>query len=153
MHYLINFNLKRRVSFTWTANSESGSLMTLGKLFDFFSHSLLTYGSYVNLLLFLGRQNKSSVLPRWLSGKEPACQSRRLRRCGFSPWVRKISWSRKWQPTSVFSPGESHGQRSLAGHSPWGRKRVGCNWTWTKQQRTNNYAAMPRPLDCMLSRV
>ena len=36
--------------------------------------------------------------------------------------VRKIPWSRKWQPTPVFLPGESHGQKSLAGHSPWGHK-------------------------------
>ena len=38
------------------------------------------------------------------------------------PWVRKIPWRRKWQPTPVFVPGESHGQRSLAGYSPWGRQ-------------------------------
>ena len=37
-------------------------------------------------------------------------------------WVGKILWRRKWQPTPVFLPGESHGQRSLAGYSPWGRK-------------------------------
>ena len=37
-------------------------------------------------------------------------------------WVRKILWRRKWQPTSVFLPGKSHGQRSLVGYSPWGRK-------------------------------
>ena len=37
------------------------------------------------------------------------------------PWVGKIPWRRKWQPTPVFVPGESHGQRSLAGYSPWGR--------------------------------
>ena len=56
-----------------------------------------------------------------LSGKELACQCRRLKRCGFDPWVRKIPWRRKWQPTSVFLPGESHGWRSLVGYSPWGR--------------------------------
>ena len=38
--------------------------------------------------------------------------------CGFDPWVRKILWRRAWQPTPVFLPGESHGQRSLAGYSP-----------------------------------
>ena len=54
-------------------------------------------------------------------GKEPpAC--RRHKRCRFDPWVGKIPWRRKWQPTPVFLPGESRGQRSLAGHSPWGRK-------------------------------
>ena len=43
------------------------------------------------------------------------------RRHGFNPWVRKIPWKRKWQPTSVFLPGESQGQRSLVGYSPRGR--------------------------------
>ena len=42
----------------------------------------------------------------------------RLGRCGFDPWVRKIPWSRKWQPTLVSLLGESHGQRSLVGYSP-----------------------------------
>ena len=36
------------------------------------------------------------------------------------PGVRKIRWRRKWQSTPVFLPGESHGQRSLVGYSPWG---------------------------------
>ena len=40
----------------------------------------------------------------------------------FHPWVGKIPWRRKWQPTPVFSPGESHGQRSLAGYGSWGPK-------------------------------
>ena len=43
-------------------------------------------------------------------------------RPGFDPWVGKILWRRKWQPTPVFLPGESHGQRSLVGYSRWGRK-------------------------------
>ena len=38
------------------------------------------------------------------------------------PWLGKISWRRKWQPTPVFLPGKSHAQRSLVGYSPWGRK-------------------------------
>ena len=42
----------------------------------------------------------------------------------FNPWVRKISWSRKWQPTSVFLPRKFHGQRSLAGYSLWGCKEL-----------------------------
>ena len=44
------------------------------------------------------------------------------RRSGFDPWVRKILWRRKWQPTPVLLPGKSHGPRSLVGHSPWGRR-------------------------------
>ena len=57
-------------------------------------------------------------LPWWLSSKESACQCGRHMRHGFDPWVRKIPWRRKWQPTSVFLPGKPHGQRSLVGYSP-----------------------------------
>ena len=46
----------------------------------------------------------------------------KYRRPGFDPWVGKIFWRRSWQPTPVFLPRESHGQRSLQGCSPWGRK-------------------------------
>ena len=60
--------------------------------------------------------------PRGASGKEPACQCRRLKRHGFDPWVGKIPWRRQWQPTPVSLPGESHGQRRLVGHSPQGHK-------------------------------
>ena len=42
----------------------------------------------------------------------------------FNSWVRKMPWSRKWQPTPLFLPGKSHGQRSLAGYSPWGHKKL-----------------------------
>ena len=48
---------------------------------------------------------------------------------GFNPWVRKIPWKRKWQPSPVFLPGKSHGQMSLVGYSPSGRKGL-----VTKQQ-------------------
>ena len=64
-------------------------------------------------------------LPGWLTGKECACQCRRHRRQRFSPWVRKIPWRRKWQPTPVFLPGKSHGRRSLVGHGPQGHKESG----------------------------
>ena len=50
----------------------------------------------------------------------PQCRGRR--RCGFDPWVRKIPWKKKWQPDLVFLPGKFHGQRSLVGYSPWGRR-------------------------------
>ena len=46
------------------------------------------------------------------SGKEPMCLGRSHKRCGFDPWVRKISWRREWQPTPVLLSEESHGQRS-----------------------------------------
>ena len=55
------------------------------------------------------------------SGKEPSCQHKRR---GFDPWVGKIPCKRAWQSTPVFLPGESHGQRSLAGYSPKGPKEL-----------------------------
>src|SRR5574337_155407 len=61
-------------------------------------------------------------LPRCLSGKDSTCQCRRRRRGGFNPWVRKIPWRRKWQPTPVLLPGKSHGQSSLVGCSPRGHE-------------------------------
>ena len=44
------------------------------------------------------------------------------RKPGFDPWVRKMPWRREWLPTPVLLPGESHGQRNLAGYSPWVHK-------------------------------
>ena len=57
--------------------------------------------------------------PGGASGKELACQCRRIR---FDPWVRKIPWRRKWQPTPVLLLGKSHGWRSLVGYSLCGPK-------------------------------
>jgi len=57
----------------------------------------------------------SRGFPGGASGKEPACQCRRLKRLRFCPWVRKIPWKRAWHLTLVFLPGESHGQRRLVG--------------------------------------
>ena len=54
---------------------------------------------------FLAFSLEHRRLPRWPSGKESTSQCRRRR---FSPWVRKIPWSRKWQLTPIFLPGESH---------------------------------------------
>jgi len=59
------------------------------------------------------------------------------RRHGFDLWVRRIPWRRKWQPSPVFLPGKSHGQRSLAGYSPWGRKESGT--TEVTKQHPNPY--------------
>ena len=71
------------------------------------------------------RTTGTMAFPGGASGKEPTCQ---CRRCGFDPWVGKISWRRKQQPTLVFLPGESHGWRSLVGYSPWGCW-IGHNWS------------------------
>ena len=61
---------------------------------------------------------RSIWLPRWCGGIE----YRRFRRYLFDLWVRKIPRGGKWQPTPVFLPGKFHGQRSLAGYSPWDYK-------------------------------
>jgi len=59
------------------------------------------------------------MTPGGSEGKESAWQNRRP---GFDPWVGKMLWRRAWLHTLVFLPGEFHGQGSLAGHSPWGRR-------------------------------
>ena len=66
--------------------------------------------------------------PGGSSGKEPACQFRRHKRSGFDPWVRKIPWRGKWQPTPVFLPGES----------PWTEEAGavhGITKSWTRLQQ------------------
>ena len=57
-------------------------------------------------------------LPGGASGKE----SRRCKRCRFDPSVRKIPWRKEWLLTPVFLLEKSHGQRNLAGYSPWHHK-------------------------------
>ena len=73
-------------------------------------------------------------LPWCLSGKETAYQCRRCKRLRFDSWVRKMPWRRKWQPTPVFLPGKSHGQKSLVCYSPWGCRRVRQNQESKQQQ-------------------
>ena len=87
-------------------------------------------GSRILCSVKLSFENESKIkhdkailgFPGGASGNETACQCRRPKRCRFNPWVRKIPWRRKRLSTPVFLSGESHGQRSLAGHSPWGHK-------------------------------
>ena len=67
-------------------------------------------------------------LPWWLSNR--ICLQRR--RYGFDSYVGKIPWRRAWQSTPVFFPGKYHGQRSLAGYSPWGHKE------WNTTEATEN---------------
>ena len=95
------------------------------------THSLLSFSSFE--LTVLKVQQKAF---QWLSSKESACQ---CRRCQFDPWVGKIPWRRKWQPTLVFLPGKSHGQKSLVGLQSMGSQRVGHDLvTKQKQQKLNS---------------
>ena len=77
----------------------------------------------------------------WLCGKKSTCQCRRH---GFDPWARKIPWRSKWQLIPVSLPGKAHGQRSLAGCSPWGCKRVGHDLA-TKQWQ--EFHLLPHAVD------
>ena len=56
--------------------------------------------------------------------KNPPAKGRKYKRHRFNPWVGKIPWRRAWQPTPVFLPGGSQGQRSLVGYSPWDHKEL-----------------------------
>ena len=76
----------------------------------------------------------------WFKGKESTCQ---CRRCGFHPRAGKKPWRSKWQPTPVFLPRKSHGQRSLAGYSPWSQKRQKLA---TKQQQERRKKYVPKVL-------
>ena len=74
----------------------------------------------------------SLAFPGGASGKESACQCRRHKRHGFNPWVGKIPWSRKGQPTPIFLPGKFHGKGGLMGYSLWGHKEPDMSeWTQT----------------------
>ena len=77
---------------------------------------------------FFGNQKRRSYLwyvnitrgcPHGSDCKESVCNVGR-----FDSWVWKILWRREWQPTLVFLPGESHGQRKMARYSPWGLKEL-----------------------------
>ena len=83
---------------------------------------------------FLLKYSWLGGFPDGASGKELSCQCRRHRRCGFDPWIWKISWRRKWQLTSVFLPGKSHGQGSLVSCSPRGCKERHMTDCSTQQQ-------------------
>ena len=82
----------------------------------------LKWHSKHSRLLLIHGFRVSLMLPGDASGKEPTCQCRRRKRCGFNPCIRKIPWRRAWQPTLVFLPGKSHGHWNMVGYSPWGRK-------------------------------
>ena len=79
-----------------------------------------------------GSFRASHVVP---GGTEPTCHHRSHIRLRSDPWVRKIPWRRAWQPPPVFLPGESRGQRSLAGYGPWGR-RVRQDWSGLARTHT-----------------
>ena len=96
---------------------------------DLLALSSVFMGKACSLLPF---RMMSTGLPRWLSGKESSCQCRSW---GFDPG------EGNGLSTPVFSPGKSHGQMSLEGYSPWGRKRIGHDLvTKQEQNRSKKFA-------------
>ena len=86
-------------------------------------------------------------LPWWLSDEESTCQCRKF---GSDPWVGKIPWRRKWQPTPVLLPGKSHRQRSLEVYSQsMGSQRVRHNLA-AKQQKGLCTVRWTHPISCLL---
>ena len=81
----------------------------------FLRHSIHPSGNNFSILFFL-KFNKASLVAH------TAKNLLAVQRPRFNPWVRKMPWRREWLLTSVFLSGEFHGQRSLAGCSPWGHK-------------------------------
>ena len=74
--------------------------------------------------------------PGGSAGKESTCIVGDCLQCRWprlNPWVGKIPWRRKWQPTPVFLLGKSHGQWRLPGYRPWDHKSWTplSNWTTT----------------------
>ena len=82
---------------------------------------------YMNIEI-IHRVSKILGLPRWLRGKESTCQCKRR---GFDPWVRKIPWRRKWQPTPVFLPGTEDG-----GACPWTEEPGGLQSMRSEKSQT-----------------
>ena len=79
--------------------------------------------------------------------KNPPANAGDTRDCWFDLWVRRIPWRRAWQPTTVFLPRESHGQKSLAGYSPWVTKSQTQLMRLSKRTRTftRSIITVPRP--------
>ena len=100
--------------------------------------------SYAMHFLILGHEKQCGFcidflgcFPGGASGKESGCQCRKCKKPEFHPWVGKIPSNRKWQSTPVFLPGNSHGQRSLAGCSPWGPKESDLTERLSTHTHTN----------------
>ena len=71
-------------------------------------------------------------------------QCRRHKRSGLDPWIGRLPWRRAWQPTPVFLPEESHGQRSPAGNGPWGHKESDTTKATEHTQHTTNKPTDPK---------
>ena len=128
MHFmfLIEFMYQKYLKVPRTfleANSNECLLSSLGRCYENFRGLPSPLDSWTVVL----NLSDAALLTWLLTGKESTCQCRKH---GFDPCIRKICWRRKWQPTPVFLPGKSHGQRSLVDYSPK-ECRLRHNWACT----------------------
>ena len=87
------------------------------------------------------KQPRLSLGVSWWLGQWRVCLQ--CRRPGSDPWVGKIPWRRKWQPTQVCLPGEFHGQKNLAGCSPQGRTESNTT-EWLTYTHTHTFSGAAR---------
>ena len=82
--------------------------------------------------------------PGGTSGKNSTCQCMRCKSHSFYPWVGKVPWRRKWQPTPMFLPEKAHEQRSLAGYSAKGYKERDT----VRSRRSSNLMILAHRFSC-----
>ena len=108
----------------WLNNRRLNSLYTWGTpdIFQVFNLE------YLHLIPHSSPVRTTLLSIKWRNGTSLVVQAVKnlpaMQRQGFDPRVRNIPWRREWQPTPIFLPGESPGQRNLAGSSPWGPKEL-----------------------------
>ena len=73
-------------------------------------------------IIFPSAHHSPGIRVKWSPLGQTVKHLPTMQQTGFDPWVGKILWRRKWQPTPVLLPGKSHGWRSMVGYSPWGHK-------------------------------
>ena len=119
----------------WLEGITNSMYMSLSRLGELMMDSLVRCTLWGHKELITTKRLNWNMFLRFLGGsvvKNPAMQ-RTCRRCSFDPWVRKILWSRKWQPTSSFLPRKSNGQKSLIATVHGVEK----NWTRLRDSTTN----------------
>ena len=105
---------------TCASSSPSRESCNLSRAKDKSAFQILIYVIWIALIASFTCLPLIVGFPGGASGKEPAWQCRRHKRQRFNPWVGKIPWRRKRQPTPVFLPGKSHGQRNWWATVRWG---------------------------------
>ena len=86
-------------------------------------HQIYIYSAWISAQLCNNTVIIKNFQGKFFQGDSPVVESTcQCRRCGFDPWVSKVPWRRKWQPTVVFLPEKCHRQRRLVGYSLWGCK-------------------------------